>query len=383
MNCVYSAMKSPFQFGKIVVDEAFTNRFIETDKLINNFESGINTIIVSPRRWGKSSLVKHAAKKINSLDLRNKIVYLDLFQIRDEEEFYTQFSQEVIKATSNKLDDWIKSTKVFLGNVVPQITIGTDPLQDFTLSLNLKQQSDSIVDVLNLPDRIAQQKGFKILVCLDEFQNIGFFKNSLQFQKLIRSVFQQHENVVYVLFGSKRTMLYNLFEHKSMPLYKFGEFLPLRKIDEHCLVQYIIDSFTKTDKVIETGFAQEIVTLIKCHPYYMQQLSHIIWLNTKRKVTGEIVQTAISDLKNNLSILFEKEIDLLSNTQIQFLKAVAAGHSSGLSSMNMLTAYKLGTSANVTKNKRKLIDAEILCIEEKKLLFIDPVFEIWFKEIFL
>ncbi len=375
-------MKSPFKFGKIVVDEAFANRFKETDKLINNFESGINTIIVSPRRWGKSSLVKHAAKKINSLDQRNKIVYLDLFQIRDEEEFYTRFSQEVIKATSNKLDDWIKSTKSFLGNVAPQITIGNDPLQDFTLSLNLKQRSESIVDVLNLPERIALQKGYKILVCLDEFQNISFFKNSLQFQKLIRSVFQQHENVVYVLFGSKRTMLYHLFEHKSMPLYKFGEFLPLQKIDDHCLVKYIVDSFTKTQKVIETVFAQEIVTLVKCHPYYMQQLSHIIWLNTKRKVTGEIIQAAISDLKNNLSILFEKEIELLSNTQIQLLKAVTAGHVRGLSSMNLLNTYKLGTSANVTKNKRKLIDHEILYMKGEEVGFIDPVFEIWFKENF-
>lgn len=376
-------MQSPFIYGKITSEPAFTDRIDETAKLIANFESGINTIIISPRRWGKSSLVKHAADKIAGQNPANKVIQIDLFQIRSEEEFYNHYAQVVIKATSDKLDDWINTAKSLLGKFVPKISIGIDPQTEFQISLDVKSQPQSAIDILNLPQKIAEEKGLKVLVCLDEFQNITFFDSPTQFQQILRSAGQHHQQVVYVLYGSKRTMLYDLFEHRSKPLYKFGELLPLQLIDARHWIPFLIERFAQGKKKITEANAAEIVELTCGHPYYTQQLSHFIWLRTPGTVTKPIIADALDEILTTQSIFFEREVEQFSNTQLRFLSAVARGYTNGLSSVDRMMEFKLGTSANVTKNKRRLIDLEILYQQNGNLGFIDPMFDLWFRKRFL
>ena len=75
-------MKNPFLFGKMVEGGCFTDRENETKRLISNFSNGINTILISPRRWGKSSLVKKAGSLSQEAGI--KVVYLDAFAMRTE-----------------------------------------------------------------------------------------------------------------------------------------------------------------------------------------------------------------------------------------------------------------------------------------------------------
>ena len=95
---------SPFAFGHIVNLQAFTNRENDLEKLKKNLLSGINTIIISPRRWGKSSLVEKVANQISAENSDFIVVKLDLFSANSEEEFLENFSKEIIKASSTKLE---------------------------------------------------------------------------------------------------------------------------------------------------------------------------------------------------------------------------------------------------------------------------------------
>ena len=58
MNAMGQEVFSPFIFGNTVSTKSFTNREEEALKLSRNLLGGTNTIIISPRRWGKSSLVE-------------------------------------------------------------------------------------------------------------------------------------------------------------------------------------------------------------------------------------------------------------------------------------------------------------------------------------
>lgn len=93
-------METPFIFGKIATEKNFTDREKETADLVQNFMSLINTIIISPRRWGKSSLVNKAAKLAMAQDSNLRICHIDLFNVRSEEHFYSLLAQKVIAATS-------------------------------------------------------------------------------------------------------------------------------------------------------------------------------------------------------------------------------------------------------------------------------------------
>ena len=79
-------METPFIFGKIATEKNFTDREMETANLVQNFTSLINTIIISPRRWGKSSLVNKAAKLAMEKDNNLRICHIDLFNVRNEED---------------------------------------------------------------------------------------------------------------------------------------------------------------------------------------------------------------------------------------------------------------------------------------------------------
>ena len=167
----------------------------------------------------------------------------------------------------------------------------------------------------------------------------------------------------------------HLFENKSMPFYKFGEVVYLDKIGKKHLETFIVDSFTKTGKKIDNEYAGKIVESVKCHPYYTQQLAHLVWVDTDVRVTGDIFNTAVDQLLSQNTLLFQTEIETLTNIQVNFLKAVSDGVAQ-LSTAGVIQKYRLNSSANVSRVKRALEKKEMIDTLNKKTSFIDPVFEL-------
>ena len=172
--------ESPFVFGVKVKGDAFTDRREETENLKMNFTYGVNTILISPRRMGKTSLVDKVCSIVESDKIR--IARLDAFGCRSETDFVNAFATAVIRATSGKWEEWMENAKMFLSRFVPKISIGPDPLSDFSVSLEYNVDNKTTEEVLQLPEIIAKEKEIKIVVCIDEFQQIGDFPESLTFQ---------------------------------------------------------------------------------------------------------------------------------------------------------------------------------------------------------
>ena len=128
------AIENPFVFGKAAEGTYFTDRTEDAKRLHANLTHGINTIIISPRRWGKTSLVKKVIADINRPDI--KPVFIDIFQCKSEYEFYHAFASAVIKQTSSRLDEWVETAKNFLSNISPKFSFGSDPMNDFSLSFD-------------------------------------------------------------------------------------------------------------------------------------------------------------------------------------------------------------------------------------------------------
>lgn len=173
----------PFIFGVAISGDNITDRKNETARLLANFKHGINTVLISPHRWGKISLVQKVCNLAKSDDL--KVVYLDIFSCRSDSEFYDAFASAVLKQTSTRWDEWVENAKLFLSRITPKISFGTDPTTDFSISLELNPKSDDITEILQLPEKIAQKKGCRIVVCIDEFQQIAEFGDSKNFQKKV------------------------------------------------------------------------------------------------------------------------------------------------------------------------------------------------------
>lgn len=300
--------------------------------------------------------------------------------IRNEEEFYKLLATETIKSTSNKLTEWIDTGKQFLKNITPRISIGADPLNDFEITFEWKELEKHYKEILNLPQKIAEKKKLHLIICIDEFQNCGSFKEPMLFQKRLRTEWQHHNKVTYCLYGSRQHMMAQLFEKQSMPFYKFGDVVYLPKIERAEWIIFIIKQFAATKKNITQELANMIAAMVEDHSYYVQQLSYLVWSTTAKTVTREIIQAAIETLLEQNALLYTRDTEELTNAQHNFLKALASGIKKGLSSKEVVQQYRLGTSANVQKIKKALLQKELIDDSGGTVYFLDPVYQLWFQK---
>lgn len=374
-------METPFVFGKIASDKNFTNRKSELDQLILNFKSRINTILISPRRWGKTSLVIKAAEEALKQDKLLRFCFIDIYNIRSEEQFYQLLAQEILRTSSSKIEGLLENAKKFMSRFIPRISFTPDSSNEFSLGLDWQEVKKQPDDILNLAENIAKEKQLKFIICIDEFQNISGFENPLALQKKMRSHWQKHKNVSYCLYGSKRHMLMEVFASPSMPFYKFGDILFLQKIDKVEWIPFLEKRFLETGKKISKDHALLITDYADCHPYYVQQLAQQAWLRTEKECCSAIVKDAHESLVMQLSLLFQSITDELSNTQINFLKAIIS-EAEQLSSKKTLQEFHLGTSANILKIKKALLNKEIIDIQSGAINFLDPIYKYWLKNYF-
>jgi uncharacterized protein len=373
-------MNSPFKFGNQVTGPYFINRTEEINRLRNNFQSGNNTILISPRRWGKSSLVAQSAKSI--LDNKIRFAFINMQSFRNEESFYQSFCQEILKASITKKEELLQTGKNFFKKLVPRISFGIDPQNDFSISFDWQELQKAKDEILNLAETIAQKKKIRIVVCIDEFQNIVKFASSRNLLQELRSFWMQHERASYCLYGSKRHMMLDIFNTESNPFFRFGDLILLKKIQREQWIKYIIKAFEKTGKHITSEEASLIAETAKDHPYYVQQLANEVWIGTDKAATGLTVKASTDHVIDTNTIFFQEAIDNLSNTQINLLVAIAHD-AKQLTSSDTMAKFNIGTPNNIRKNKAILEQKDILDFHAGESFFLDPFFEFWFKKIFL
>lgn len=370
--------EAPFVFGVRVEGDTFTDRKEETNRLKMNFLYGVNTILISPRRMGKTSLVEKVCSLVESDTL--KIAKIDAFGCRSENDFINAFATAVVRATSSKWEEWMENAKTFLSRFIPKISIGQDPLTDFSIALEYNRANTVTEDILQLPETIAKQKGIKIVICIDEFQQIADFPDSITFQKKLRSVWQLQSNVSYCLYGSKKHMMEKMFQSQSHPFYRFGDLFYLDKISETDWVEYICDRFRVTGKEISRELASEICSVTDRYSSYVQQLAWLVWLRTDRHATKEDVEFGIDRMLDACEPLFIQQTESLSAYQMNFLRALANGVHTGFTRSEILDTYQLGTAANISRLKKALTEKDLIMMTApKKLEISDPILALWLK----
>ncbi len=353
-------MEIPFVYGKIVADNDFTDREEETRKLVSNFLSQTNTAIISPRRWGKSSLVNKAIESVAKSDNTILFVKMNAFKCETPQDFYELFAKRTIESISSTAETLLSNAIEFISRLLPKLSI-SDPTGQYEMSFGVDLKNNPIgEDILDLPHQIAKKRRKKIVVCIDEFQQIGEFADTEQFQKILRSHWQEHSDVAYILYGSKKHMMLNIFGEYGSPFYKFGDLMFLPKISRENWIEYIKERFTETKKSISADAAGHLADLVENNSYYVQQLAQYAWLRTGKVCTKEIVDAAFQGMLDSLNLQFVNLMDSLTEKQRSFLCAVSDGVAN-LSSVETLSKYKLGTSGNIriikgALKKRDLIE---------------------------
>ena len=380
---IQQVMEKSFVYGVAVTDYNFTGRKEESRRLKQNFENGINSILISPRRWGKTSLVDHVCRQLEGSDIMT--VRLDIFGCKSEYDFYNVLAAAVLKQTATKVQLWMDEAKEFLARLTPQIHIPVDPTSDISVSLGITPETHSPEEILNMVEVIAKRKDRHIVVCIDEFQQVGEFENTKSVQATLRSVWQHHHYTSYCLFGSKRHMMSKIFLNRSMPFYQFGDLMWLQKIPTSDWTDYIISHFENAGRHISERMVQKICELVDLYPSYVQHLASIVLNHTPQGefAAEELLPSAVKELISTNEALYMQQIEPLSGYQMNLLRAIVSGIHSGYNEKKVRSQFDLGSPSNMVRLRDALIERDLIYSEMRQLFITDPVFSLWFKQRFM
>lgn len=350
-------MKNPFKFGTIVEDEFFTDRISELRFVKQKLDSENHIILISPRRFGMSSLVMKAVKSSN-----RPFIMLNLQKVVSIPDLAGNLLKEVFK-----LFPWEKVKHLMTHfRFIP--TISTNPMSD-GIDVMFQPSNNGVValeDAMMTIEKVSTPEK-RMIVILDEFQEIMSIGKGLD--KQMRAIMQLQHNINYVLLGSQESMMTEIFERKQSPFYHFGTLMRLKKIpyeDFHAYIRERLDSIIAEQS--ET-VAHEILAITKCHPYYTQQLLSQVWeLAHYEGVKENVVELATERLRDIHDLDFERLWVGFNKVDRQTLKMLC-GNNVNLSSSQMPTS----TTYSAVKRLMK----KGFVIREDTYEIEDPFFKRW------
>jgi uncharacterized protein len=258
-------MENPFKFGTIVEGEYFTDRIVELESIKRVLQSPNHLVLISPRRFGKSSLVKKAVAQVG-----RPCIALNIQQMTSTADLASGLLKGIFRL--HPLEKIRHKMTHF--RVVP--TVSTNPLTGaIDLSFPLATDENVVLeDVMELLENVGSESK-RTIVALDEFQDILELEKGID--KKLRATMQGQKNVNYIFLGSQESMMTEIFERKKSPFYHFGNLMYLKKIHYADFYAYVNERLSPVmgDNASET--ADEILKFTACHPYYTQQLSSQVW----------------------------------------------------------------------------------------------------------
>lgn len=288
-------MENPFKFGTIVEEEYFTDRVQEVAYIEQFIQSANHLVLISPRRFGKSSVVAKAVKQSG-----RKNITVNLQQATSVSDLSAKLLKELFKV--HPLERVRHLITHF--RVIP--TISTNPLTG-SMDVSFQPGVDGIVlieDVLTLIEK-AHSEQDRIIVVLDEFQEIRDLAPKLD--KQLRSIMQKQKNINYILLGSQESMMTDIFEDKKSPFYHFGELMRLGKLPHEDFHQYLSERLANCFGETHEELADRILDYTDCHPYYSQQLAANVWqIGMLQPSTSDPVQKAIDYIVTTHGLDYER-----------------------------------------------------------------------------
>lgn len=307
----------------IATGEAFCNRENERKILKGNINANRHTVLLAPRRYGKTSLVSEVTEQLSYPSCN-----MDFLLAAD--------SRSVESATLEKIGDLLqlilpktKKAKDKILNIFrqlrPEITLSSmgSKVVLYSPSENANNREATICDVLLNLDKTAKAANKRVIVFMDEFQQIGQLRDKHVIEASIRHAVERSQYVSYIFSGSNRHLLLQMFSDKSRPFYKLCSTISLgriSKIDHIAFIQKHAEK--KWHKALKEETINTIIKLSECHPYYVNLICNYFWQNNEYPTAAKVDEFWMSYIETQKSII-SYDLAALSNNQKTVLKNLA------------------------------------------------------------
>ncbi len=373
--------ENPFIFGEIIEEPNFVDRTSELHQLVRDLADGQKVFLLSPRRFGKSSLVALAMLKLRKRHVRT--VSLTVSSYASYAQFLEKFAEKVLRAAGpwERVKDWVTR---FGRNVKPDISYNMTS-GEVSVSLGRGPRYDPTPiapDVFAMPGELSRNAGFRMAICLDEFQQVAQF-DSGTVENVIRNQAQKQREVGYVFAGSQPSLMKEMLSARR-PFHKAGPLMYLDKIPASEWKVFIRRQFARRGRTVEDDALEELLATADLIPYDVQRIAHELWdhaeLTDRSSLTMRDVRLVTDRLVAGQSTYYELLWQQLAAGQRAVLQAMAQRGAGDIYAEGVRSEFRLGAASSVQRALQALDTKDVLDRYQDRYFFLDPLFACWIRK---
>lgn len=373
---------NPFVYGEVVTSAAFADREQERNRLARDLGEGQKVFLISPRRYGKSSLIRDVMQGLASR--RTLTVEVTVAASSSYVGFLEAYARALLSADTPE-SGFRRWAAELLRAVHPQLHFDPRRSGDARVSISFpavrsaRETARLADEIFALPARIADARGQRLAIALDEFQAITAFDDD-HVEQALRAAVQHQRSVGYVFAGSEPSLMERMITPRR-PFYKAGPVVRLGKIDERVFAAFIETRFARSGIRPEDGLGAAIVELAENVPYDVQRLAHETWddVRTAGRKTASLddLHLTLVRLLDEQHTIFEEAWQRLTLIQRAVLRAIVVERGTELLAAGVRDRYRLPSASSVQSALTALVRQDIVMKDQGRYVVNDSLYREW------
>lgn len=370
-------MDKPFVYDNYVTGRSFVGRKTDCNILGNLLEAGEHVVMYDSPKSGKMSVIQQTLFNLRSKGKQFMVIHVNMFNVRTIRDFLIKYGTAVIRPLFSTAEEYSDVISTYLEGTHFAFDPERFAVAEEVVSLTGGPDADDIEKMFRLPFRLAADKGVTFYVIMEEFQNLMNDDDYERALKIMEKVLAEKAGNVSVIFtGSRVNAMKSIFAERKF-FYRQVEYLPLQKVDDAEIAEYIVRGFMISGKVVERELIMGACELFRGQMWYLNHFISICDNLTKGYINEGILLQALKSLISIHEPRFMSIVNDLTDHQLSLLRAVLDGVTR-FSASDVIEKYHLNSSANVRRVKDALKKKEVITFNEKdEPVVLDPLFEYW------
>ncbi len=370
--------QNPFYFRELPLSAPFCDRKEELKTLTSYAKSNASVVLYSPRRYGKTSLVKRVQSRLRDEGFITS--FCDFFGTGSVDDVAARIARSIYEVTHHN-DSLFKQAINLIQCFRP--TLRPNNEGTFTLSVEPTSQRIRGIELLESTlqslERFVQETEPSIHLALDEFQEITELPESHQVEGLLRQYIQRIP-CSFFFIGSRRRVLLNMFNDRSRPFYQSSVLYKLSAIDADDFEPFITERFLECGKICSESSAQQITQLTHGHPYYTQKLCFFLYEQSASTIEPSEIHQALREMLSNEQPVFEATLQGLAPRQISLLNALAISETASPFAAQYIAEHNLGSTGAIQGALKKLSSLDLIEQLDDNIWHVtDPLLSKWLR----
>lgn len=371
-------LTNPFIYQGYESPKYFCDREVETKTLLSHLKNGRSVTLTSPRRIGKTGLIKNTFYHLKEQEKDATCLYIDIFATKNLHDFVELLGVMVINEIVRKNASFIEKTISFFSALRPVLSM--DPLTgepSVSITVEPSKEDITIQSIFNYLNDSEQE----VYIAIDEFQQIAEYPEKGT-EALLRSYIQFDQHVHFIFSGSKFHLMAEIFGSPKHPFYQSTEMMGLKPLDSDVYYDFCLQFFKEKGGNIEKDIFEYLYNMFEGHTWYIQCIMNRLYEANTNVESIEQVNAAILSILAGREPQFESLSQFFTDNQFSLLKAIAKeGIVAQPTAGRFIKSHNLSGASSTKAALKVLEDKELVYRKPEGYIIYDRFMDLWLKRL--